>query len=159
MHLAKFNSVVILPMFFCVIRTNGLINKLPGSLLRRRFHRSPQNHMSPPPPSILFVLGGPGSGKGTQAELLARDFGLKHVSVGELLRQEMRTGSKDSELIRDVLSKGHIVPAEISVRLLRNDIIKQKCSHYIVDGELKSGSFCYTCYRSLTYCRFSSKHG
>lgn len=73
-------------------------------------------------------------GKGTQAELLASEFGLKHVSVGELLREEMRSGSKQSKLIHDVLSKGHIVPAEISVRLLKNHIIQQQYKHYIVDG-------------------------
>lgn len=40
----------------------------------------------PEKPQILFVLGGPGSGKGTQCDIMKNDYGFKHFSVGELIR-------------------------------------------------------------------------
>ena len=73
-------------------------------------------------------------GKGTQAELLSREYGLRHISAGELLREEMRRDSPDSTIIRDVLNKGHIVPAEITVKLLKNEIGRQQCRHFVIDG-------------------------
>jgi adenylate kinase family enzyme len=41
-------------------------------------------------PHIFFLLGGPGSGKGTQAEYLIRDYKFKHLSTGDLLREEQQ---------------------------------------------------------------------
>jgi UMP-CMP kinase len=45
-------------------------------------------------PHVFFLLGGPGSGKGTQAEYLIRDYKFKHLSTGDLLREEKLKGGK-----------------------------------------------------------------
>ena len=50
-------------------------------------------------PQVVFVLGGPGSGKGTQCQKLVDEFGIIHLSAGDLLREERNSGSKDAELI------------------------------------------------------------
>lgn len=55
-----------------------------------------------------FLLGGPGSGKGTQAEMLSNEFNIKHISAGELLRKEIQKKSQYSEIITKVLSEGLI---------------------------------------------------
>src|SRR5437762_1501424 len=69
--------------------------------------------------TVIFVLGGPGSGKGTQSGNLVRDYGFVHLSAGDLLRIEQdREGSKYGDLIRNHIRNGIIVPMEITVALL-----------------------------------------
>lgn len=70
-------------------------------------------------PHVFFVLGGPGSGKGTQSKLIQEYFGFHHMSAGDLLRAERQ--NKDSEhgkLIEEYMVQGTIVPCEITVKLL-----------------------------------------
>lgn len=70
---------------------------------------------------VLFVLGGPGSGKGTQCANLVRDFKFVHLSAGDLLRDEQkREGSEYGELIKNYIKEGKIVPQEVTIALLRN---------------------------------------
>ncbi|KAJ5092130.1 hypothetical protein NUU61_007000 [Penicillium alfredii] len=71
--------------------------------------------------TVVFFLGGPGSGKGTQSANLERDYGFVHLSAGDLLRAEqVREGSQYGELIRNYIREGKIVPMEITVALLSN---------------------------------------
>jgi len=71
--------------------------------------------------TVIFVLGGPGAGKGTQCELLVDDFGFCHLSAGDLLRAEQnREGSQYGELIRTCIREGTIVPMEVTIKLLEN---------------------------------------
>jgi len=71
---------------------------------------------------VLFILGGPGAGKGTQSEKIVENFKCIHLSVGELLRTERQRGNESphAELIESCLVAGKIVPVEISLNLLRN---------------------------------------
>jgi len=69
-------------------------------------------------PRVIFILGGPGSGKGTQSEKLVKRFGATHLSAGDLLRAEQATDSSDSQLIKSYIAEGKIVPVEITCRLL-----------------------------------------
>ncbi|KAL2184155.1 UMP-CMP kinase [Thermothelomyces heterothallicus CBS 203.75] len=76
---------------------------------------------SPADVTVLFVLGGPGAGKGTQCSRLVRDYQFKHLSAGDLLRAEQdRPGSQYGQLIRDCIKNGEIVPMEVTVALLEN---------------------------------------
>ncbi|AEO53555.1 hypothetical protein MYCTH_2295056 [Thermothelomyces thermophilus ATCC 42464] len=76
---------------------------------------------SPADVTVLFVLGGPGAGKGTQCSRLVRDYHFKHLSAGDLLRAEQdRPGSQYGQLIRDCIKNGEIVPMEVTVALLEN---------------------------------------
>src|ERR1700754_1479526 len=69
--------------------------------------------------TVVYMLGGPGSGKGTQSEYLVKDYGFKHLSAGDLLREEQDTeGSNYGQLIKDYIKDGLIVPMEITVKLL-----------------------------------------
>ncbi|KAJ7285565.1 UMP-CMP kinase [Mycena rebaudengoi] len=70
---------------------------------------------------VIFVLGGPGAGKGTQSARLVEDFGFCHLSAGDLLRAEQhREGSEFGELIQTCIREGTIVPMEVTVKLLQN---------------------------------------
>jgi len=65
---------------------------------------------SPQQVSVIFVLGGPGAGKGTQCANLVRDYGFVHLSAGDLLREEQnREGSEFGELIKTYIREGKIV--------------------------------------------------
>ena len=86
-------------------------------------------------PRILFVLGGPGAGKGTQSELLSKEFGIIHLSAGDLLRAERNNkNSVHGALIDACMSEGKIVPVAISLQLLRNAIQESRCNRYLIDG-------------------------
>jgi len=71
--------------------------------------------------TVIYVLGGPGAGKGTQCTRLVEDFGFCHLSAGDLLRAEQhRVGSQFGELIQKCIKEGNIVPMEITAKLLEN---------------------------------------
>jgi UMP-CMP kinase len=71
--------------------------------------------------TVLFVLGGPGAGKGTQCQKLVSDYGFKHLSAGDLLREEQdRAGSEFGEMIKTYIKEGTIVPMEVTIKLLEN---------------------------------------
>lgn len=76
-------------------------------------------------PKVVFVLGPPGSGKGTQCEKIVKEFGYTHLSAGDLLREERnREGSEYGALIEDNIKNGRIVPVEITCALLENAMNK-----------------------------------
>ncbi|XP_005993583.1 UMP-CMP kinase [Latimeria chalumnae] len=70
-------------------------------------------------PLVVFVLGGPGAGKGTQCQLIVEKYGYTHLSAGDLLRAERRRpGSQFGDLIDNCIKEGKIVPVEITISLL-----------------------------------------
>lgn len=82
---------------------------------------------TPETTTVVFLLGGPGSGKGTQSANLVRDYAFTHLSAGDLLRAEQnRPGSRVGELIREYIREGTIVPMEITVGLLANAMEEAK---------------------------------
>ncbi|WWD21357.1 hypothetical protein CI109_105841 [Kwoniella shandongensis] len=71
--------------------------------------------------TVIFVLGGPGAGKGTQCDRLVKDYGFKHLSAGDLLRAEQtRSGSTYGAMIKEYITEGKIVPMEVTIKLLEN---------------------------------------
>jgi len=95
---------------------------------------------SPSNVTVLFVLGGPGAGKGTQCANLVRDYKFTHLSAGDLLRAEQdRPGSEFGQLIKDYIKDGKIVPMEVTVQLLENaitDVVKENGGKgkFLIDG-------------------------
>ena len=87
-------------------------------------------------PKVIFVLGPPGSGKGTQCKKIAEKFSYLHLSAGELLRNEMKDESSEhGKLIRDILKDGgKIVPTKITLKLLENAIKESGNDRVMVDG-------------------------
>ena len=81
----------------------------------------------------LIILGAPGSGKGTQADLLAEKFGLTHLSSGELLRKEAESGSPKGKLIADLLVTGALLPFETVLEVLEPTLKAEK-DGFILDG-------------------------
>jgi len=76
--------------------------------------------------TVIYVLGGPGAGKGTQCGKLVETFGFCHLSAGDLLREEQnREGSEFGELIREYIREGTIVPSTITMKLIENAMTKE----------------------------------
>ena len=72
-----------------------------------------------PAPNVVFVLGGPGAGKGTMCELAQTQLGWTHLSTGELCRTAQEAGGEDAQVIDECLRAGQLVPNEIIVTLLK----------------------------------------
>ncbi|ORY44411.1 ADK-domain-containing protein [Rhizoclosmatium globosum] len=88
-----------------------------------------------PDPNIIFVLGGPGSGKGTQCVRLAKEFRLTHLSTGDLLRAELEKGSEIGKKCGDLMKEGKIVPMEIILGLLKASILSNlDTPGFLIDG-------------------------
>ena len=89
-------------------------------------------------PNVVFVLGGPGAGKGTQCEVCSLELGWVHISAGDLLRAERKSGSKQAELIESIIVAGKIVPSEITVGLLHKEmqrvVQEEGKRNFLIDG-------------------------
>jgi len=86
--------------------------------------------------NVVFVLGGPGSGKGTQCARISEEFKWVHLSAGDLLRAERAKGSELGEQIDHHIKNGTIVPVEVTCSLLENAMIANKdVTHdFLIDG-------------------------
>ena len=86
-------------------------------------------------PEVVFVLGGPGSGKGTQCSNIVREFGYTHLSAGDLLRAEVARGSTDGVMIQEMMTLGKIVPVEVTLNLLKKAMDKNHATNkFLIDG-------------------------
>ena len=83
----------------------------------------------------VILVGAPGAGKGTQAALLHEAFGLPHVSTGDLFRYEMGNDTPLGKEAKSYISKGELVPDEVTVGMLRNKVeANPDVQGYIFDG-------------------------
>lgn len=91
-----------------------------------------------PKPNVVFVLGGPGTGKGTMCELAESQLGWTHLSTGELLRAERHAGGPNAAIIEEFINAGKLVPNEITVALLKHAMEKAIRTtgrkNFLVDG-------------------------
>lgn len=84
--------------------------------------------------NIIF-LGAPGSGKGTQAAMLASELKIPAISTGEALRREVEQESEIGKLAKSYMNSGKLVPDEVVVGIIKNRITKSDCaSGFILDG-------------------------
>eukprot|EP00474_Spongospora_subterranea_P009356 CRZ09814.1 hypothetical protein [Spongospora subterranea] len=88
---------------------------------------------------VVFVLGGPGSGKGTQCARIVTEFGYVHLSAGDLLREERaKPESTNGQLIDKCIKEGSIVPVEVTIALLKgaieSNVKAQGAKRFLVDG-------------------------
>lgn len=89
---------------------------------------------------LFLVIGAPGSGKTTDAEIISKnnsDF-IVHYSTGELLRAEVASGSELGKLIESFTSKGNLVPLEIVVKTIVDAILNAPKDVVLIDGYPRS---------------------
>jgi adenylate kinase len=80
----------------------------------------------------IVLLGPQGAGKGTQAQRISRQTGAKHISTGDLVRAEIRSGSELGQAIKDYNDRGDLVPDEIIVEMMRPYL--DEADSWILDG-------------------------
>ena len=83
----------------------------------------------------LILLGPPGSGKGTQANLLQDKFKIPKISTGDILRAAVEDGTELGNQARKFMDKGELVPDEVVISLIKERIVEPDCeSGFILDG-------------------------
>ncbi|CAF0882370.1 unnamed protein product [Adineta steineri] len=85
---------------------------------------------------IIFVVGGPGSGKGTQCERIVQKYGYTHLSTGDLLREAVQSKTERGEQLNALMKEGKLVPMEVVLDLLKENMIKNadKSKGFLIDG-------------------------
>lgn len=66
----------------------------------------------------IVIFGAPGSGKGTQSDLIIKDYGLEHISTGDVLRQEIKEETELGKIAKACIDKGNLVPDTLIVDIL-----------------------------------------
>ena len=84
----------------------------------------------------IILCGAPGGGKGTQSQFIVEKYGLKHLSTGEVLRAEIKSGTALGKEIDELISKGNLVPDNMMYGVIENYIanLPQDCKGTIFDG-------------------------
>ena len=68
----------------------------------------------------IVIFGAPGSGKGTQSDLLIEHYGLGHISTGDVLRNEIKQGTELGKTAQSYIDKGNLIPDELMISILAN---------------------------------------
>jgi adenylate kinase len=83
----------------------------------------------------IILLGAPGSGKGTHAQRLTKEFGWPHISTGDILRQHLREGTPLGQQAKQYMDAGQLVPDELIIALMQDRFQKSDCAAgFILDG-------------------------
>jgi len=106
------------------------------------YDASPAGEAAPPnqratrlPQVKLILLGAPGSGKGTQGNVLAERYGITHVSSGEILRRHVEAGTEIGEQVEQYMERGDLVPDRLLLEVMTDEVFAAvETGGYILDG-------------------------
>ena len=83
----------------------------------------------------LILLGAPGAAKGTQADIISKNYGIPQISTGVILREEIAKGSELGNRVKSIIEAGNLVPDEDVVAIVRERLKNDDCKNgYILDG-------------------------
>ena len=83
----------------------------------------------------LILLGAPGAGKGTQAELLTEKLSIPAISTGNMLREAMANGSALGQMVKKIMEEGSLVPDDVILDIVAERVAKDDCANgFILDG-------------------------
>jgi adenylate kinase len=83
----------------------------------------------------IVLMGPPGAGKGTQAEVMARNLFVPHISTGDIFRANIKAGTELGQLANQYISKGDLVPDEVTMAMIRDRLAEDDCAEgFILDG-------------------------
>lgn len=84
---------------------------------------------------VIVLFGAPGSGKGTQAEIIRRQFDFVHVATGDLFRENLKHETELGKLAKGYMEKGALVPDDLTAAMLKDRLQRDdECAGYILDG-------------------------
>lgn len=83
----------------------------------------------------IIMLGAPGAGKGTQAKMIAKEYGIPHISTGDIFRANIKEGTELGKEAKTYMDAGQLVPDELTVKILLDRVAKDDCKNgYVLDG-------------------------
>lgn len=82
----------------------------------------------------LIIFGAPGAGKGTQAQILSKQYNLEHISTGELLRKQITNNSPLGKKVKSYLDNGDLAPDSLIIEIIKETISSTKNAGFIFDG-------------------------
>ena len=83
----------------------------------------------------IIMLGAPGAGKGTQAKMIAKEYGIPHISTGDIFRANIKEGTALGKEAKTYMDAGQLVPDELTVKILLDRVAKDDCKNgYVLDG-------------------------
>lgn len=83
----------------------------------------------------IILLGPPGAGKGTQAQILTGKYGIPHISTGDLFRDNIKNGTALGRQVEDILKAGTLVPDEFTIKMISERLGRPDCQNgFILDG-------------------------
>jgi adenylate kinase len=86
-------------------------------------------------PSFIVLLGPPGAGKGTQAQILSKSLSLPHISSGDIFRENIKNGTELGKLAQTFMTKGELVPDDVTISMIRERLKRPDCEPgAILDG-------------------------
>ncbi|MEI6144379.1 MAG: nucleoside monophosphate kinase [Candidatus Berkelbacteria bacterium] len=85
-------------------------------------------------PEVVILLGGPASGKGTQAKVLAKRIGYTYFGTGDLMRAEVEKGTELGKTMADLMNRGELVPDNLTIPIVINKLQELKGTNIVLDG-------------------------
>ncbi|AEG15036.1 Adenylate kinase [Desulfofundulus kuznetsovii DSM 6115] len=83
----------------------------------------------------LLIMGPPGAGKGTQAEMLVKELNITHISTGDMFRAAIKEGTEMGKKAKEYMDKGELVPDDVVVGMVRDRLQKPDCAKgFLLDG-------------------------
>ncbi len=83
----------------------------------------------------IIMLGAPGAGKGTQAKMIAEQYGVPHISTGDIFRANIKNGTELGMEAKKYMDQGLLVPDELTVKILLDRVAQADCKNgYVLDG-------------------------
>lgn len=83
----------------------------------------------------IIMLGAPGAGKGTQAKMIAEQYGIPHISTGDIFRANIKNGTELGMEAKKYMDQGLLVPDELTVKILLDRVAQDDCKDgYVLDG-------------------------
>ncbi len=86
-------------------------------------------------PTFIVLLGPPGAGKGTQAQLISKQLGLPHISSGDIFRENLQQQTDLGKLAREYIDRGELVPDDVTIAMIRQRLSQADCAPgAVLDG-------------------------
>lgn len=83
----------------------------------------------------LVILGPPGAGKGTQADLIIKKYNIPHISTGDIFRENIKNQTELGTKVKSYMDKGLLVPDEMVVKIVEERISREDCKNgFLLDG-------------------------
>ena len=83
----------------------------------------------------IILLGPPGAGKGTQAEIICNSFSIPHISTGDMLREAIANETATGKIAKEIMDAGNLVPDDVIVSMVKERIKKEDCRNgFLFDG-------------------------